>query len=90
MLDIAGSEEFEYLQKWPKEKLEDKYSHHVVFVQSEGSATMVCLQNMVNYLVREEWYNQRMSDAHGRRVGLGGGGGIVWYVRTPLWSALPF
>ena len=60
-----------------------------MFVQSEGSATMVCLQNMVNYLVREEWYNQRMSHAHGRRVGLGGGG-VVWYVRTPLWSALPF
>ena len=44
-----------------------------MFVQSEGSATMVCLQNMVNYLVREEWYNQIMSHAHGRRVGLGGG-----------------
>ena len=34
-----------------------------MFAQSEGNATMICLQYMVDYLVTEEWYNQRMSDA---------------------------
>ena len=62
MLEIAGSEECAYSQKWLKEKLEERYSHHIVFVQSGGSTTKVCLRNMVDYLVTEEWYNQRMSD----------------------------
>ena len=63
MLHIVGSEERANSQEWLKKKLDDKYSHHVVFGQSEGNATMICLQNMVDYLVTEEWYNQRMSDA---------------------------
>ena len=62
MLEIAGSEECAYSQKWLKKKLEERYSHHIVFVQSGGSTTKVCLRNMVDYLVTEEWYNQRMSD----------------------------
>ena len=34
------------------------------------NATKVCLRNMVNYLVTEEWYNQRISDAkdEGERI----------------------
>ena len=62
MLEIAGSEESAYSQKWLKKKLEERHSHHIVFVQSGGSTTKVCLRNMVDYLVTEEWYNQRMSD----------------------------
>ena len=63
MLDIAVSEECAYPQKWLKKKLEDKYSHQIRFVEFGENATKVCLRNMVYYLVKEEWYNQRMSDA---------------------------
>ena len=63
MLEIAGSEECAYSRKWLKKKLEDKYSHNIAFGQSGGNATKVCLRNMVDYLVTEEWYNQRMSNA---------------------------
>ena len=63
MLEIAGSEECAYSQKWLKKKLEDKHSHNIAFGQSGGNATKVCLRNMVDYLVTEEWYNQRMSNA---------------------------
>ena len=63
MLDIAGSEECAYSQKCLEKKLEDKYSHHIRFVQSGENATKICLRNMVDYLVTEEWYNQRMSNA---------------------------
>ena len=54
MLEITGSEECAYSQKWLKKKLEERYSHHIVFVQSRGSITKVCLRNMVDYLVTEE------------------------------------
>ena len=54
MLDIAGSEECAYSQKWLKKKIEDKYSHHIRFVQSGGNAIKVRLQNMIDYLVAEE------------------------------------
>ena len=63
MLDTAGSEESAYSKKWPKKKLEDNYSRHRGFVIFGGNATKVCLQIMVDYLVTEGWYNQRMSDA---------------------------
>ena len=63
MLEIAGSEECAYSQKWLKKKLQDKYSYYITFVQSGGNATKVCLRNMVDYLVTEEWYNQRISNA---------------------------
>ena len=62
MLDIAGSKERAYSQKWLKKKFEDMYSDYIVLVQSLGNATMVCLQNIANYLVTEEWYCQGMSD----------------------------
>jgi len=32
-------------------------------VESEGSSNRVCLRNMVDYLVNEKWYNERMNDA---------------------------
>ena len=63
MFEIAGSEECAYSQKWLKKTLEDKYSHHITFVQSGGNGTKVCLQDMADYLVTEEWFNQRMSNA---------------------------
>ena len=63
MLEIAGSEKCAYSQKWLKKTLEDKYSHHITFVQSRGNGTKVCLQDMVDSLVTEEWFNQRMSNA---------------------------
>ena len=62
MLDIAGSKERAYSQKWLKKKFEDMYSDYIVLLQSLGNATMVCLQNIANYLVTEEWYCQGMSD----------------------------
>ena len=63
MLDIAGSEERAYSQKWLKKKFEDMYSDYIVFVRSLGNATMVCLQNIANCLVTEKCYYQGMSDA---------------------------
>ena len=62
MIEITGSEDYAYSQKWLKKNLKDKYAECIVFVQAEGNATKVCLRNMVNYLVTEEWYNQRMKD----------------------------
>lgn len=56
MLDIAGSEERAYSQKWLKKKFEDMYSDYIVFVRSLGNATMVCLQNIANCLVTEKCY----------------------------------
>ena len=42
VLDIIGSKESAYSQKWQKQKLEGKYSHHIRFPQSVGITTNVC------------------------------------------------
>ena len=62
MVEIAGSEDSAYGIKWLKTKLKARYAEHVSFVQSDGSTTKVCFKNMVDYLINDKWYQDKLAD----------------------------
>ena len=47
MVEIAGSEDKVYSQKWLKTKLKEKYGDHINFVEEENKANKVCFRNMI-------------------------------------------
>ena len=61
MAEIAGSEDTTYNWKWLKTKIKEKYGDHVMFTEEEGKSSKVCFSNMVDYLINDKWYQNRMS-----------------------------
>ena len=49
MVEIAGSEECVYSQKWLKTKLKERYGDHVTFSERDGKASKTCFLIMVYY-----------------------------------------
>ena len=61
MVEIAGSEDKVYSQKWLKTKLKEKYGDHINIVEEEGKADKVCFRNMIKFLINDKWYQDRKS-----------------------------
>ena len=61
MAEIAGSEDTIYSRKWLKTKIKEKYGDHVTFIEEEGKSSKVCFSNIVDYLINDKWYQNRMS-----------------------------
>ena len=61
MAEMAGSEGTIYSRKWLKIKIKEKYGDHVTFTEEEGKSSKVYFNNMVDYLINDKWYQNRMS-----------------------------
>ena len=61
MVEIAGSEDSVYSQKWLKTKLKERYGDHITFSEGEGKGSKVCFRNMMEYLINDKWYQDRKS-----------------------------
>ena len=59
MMEIAGSEESVYSQKWLKTKLKEIYEDHVTFSEGDDKARKTCFLNMVHCLINDKWYVSR-------------------------------
>ena len=62
MVDLAGSKENVYNIKWMKKKLKDRYKEHVNFVAADGKTTKVCFKDVIDYLIIEKWYKNKLGD----------------------------
>ena len=60
MVDLAGSKENAYNIKWMKKKLKDRYKEHVNFVTADGKTTKVCFKDVIDYLIIEKWYKNKL------------------------------
>ena len=65
MIEIAGSKDSVYSQKWLKTKLKERYGDHITFSEGEGQSSKVCLRNMMEYLINDKWYQDQNSNAQG-------------------------
>ena len=45
-----------------KKKLKDWYEEHVNFVAADGKTTKVCFKDMIDYLINEKWYENKLED----------------------------
>ena len=62
MVDLAGSKENVYNIKWMKKKLKDRYKEHVNFVAADGKTTKVCFKDVIDYLIIEKGYKNKLGD----------------------------
>ena len=63
MVDLSGSEENVYSQKWLKTKLKEKYGTYIQFFEDDGNVTKVCFKNMIDYLIKDKWYTNREANS---------------------------
>ena len=45
-----------------EKKLKDRYKEHVKFVAADGKTTTACFKDMINYLINEKWYENKLGD----------------------------
>lgn len=48
-----------YQIKWIKEKLKIKYGDHISFSSLRGHSDIVCLKDITNYIITDQWYNKK-------------------------------
>ena len=45
-----------------KKKLKDQYKEHINFVAADDKTTIVCFKDMIEYLINENWYKNKLED----------------------------
>ena len=45
-----------------KKKLKDQYKEHINFVAADGKTTIMCFKDMIDYLINENWYKNKLED----------------------------
>ena len=58
MKEIAQNDDV-YQGKWIKEKLRTKYGNHIVFSDIRGRSDVVCLKDVANYIITDQWYSSK-------------------------------
>ena len=62
MVDLASYKENAYSIKWMKKKLNDRCKEHVNFVAADDKTTKLCFKDMIDYLINEKWYENKLED----------------------------